>query len=85
MWQTHTTIKTQQQIMATTITLSNDYKLVCESFTIHNDNIKLSIDSNNICLNKIVYISRLLRSNLLIEDKIYILSIDINIIKSIEY
>lgn len=71
--------------MSTTITLKGDYKLVCESFTIHNDNIKLSIDSKNIVLNKIVYISRLLRSNLLIEGNTYILSIDINTIKSIEY
>ena len=85
MWQTHTTIKTQQQIMATTITTKGEYKLVCESFTIHNNFIRLSIDSNNIDLNKIVYISRLLRSNLLIEGKTYILSIDINTIKSIEY
>lgn len=71
--------------MSTTITLKNDYKLVCESFTIHNDNINLSIDSKNIVLNKIVYISRQLQSNLLIESDIYILSIDINKIKSIEY
>lgn len=71
--------------MATTITLNNDYKLVCESFTIHNDNIKLIIDSKNIVLNKIVYISRQLRSNLLIESEVYILSIDIHTIKSIEY
>lgn len=71
--------------MSTTITLNDNYKLVCDSFTIHNDFIKLSIDSNNISLNKIIYISRLLRSNLLIEGKTYILSIDINTIKSIEY
>lgn len=71
--------------MATTITTKDDYKLVCESYTIHNDNIKLTIDSKNIVLNKIVYISRQLQSNLLIESEIYILSIDINRIKSIEY
>lgn len=71
--------------MATTITLKDNYKLVCDSFTIHNDFIKLSIDSKNIVLNKIVYISRLLQSNLLIEGNTYILSIDINVIKSIEY
>ena len=75
--------KNATTIMSTTITLKDDYKLVCESFTIHNDNIKLSIDSKNIVLNKIVYISRLLRSNLLIEGKTYILSIDIQIIKMI--
>ena len=71
--------------MATTITTKDEYKLVCESFSIHNDFIKLSIDSNNICLNNIIYISRQLQSNLLIESEIYILSIDINTIKSIEY
>ena len=71
--------------MSIIITLKDDYKLVCDSFTIHNDNIKLSIDSKNIVLNKIVYISRLLQSNLLIEGNTYILSIDINTIKSIEY
>lgn len=71
--------------MATTITTKDEYKLVCDSFTIHNNLIRLSIDSNNICLNKIIYISRLLQSKLLIEGKTYILSIDINTIKSIEY
>lgn len=71
--------------MATTITTKDEYKLVCESFTIHNNFIKLSIDSNNIDLNKMIYLSRQLQSNLLIESNIYILSIDINRIKSIEY
>ena len=71
--------------MATTITTKDEYKLVCDSFTIHNDNIKLLIDSNNIDLNKMIYLSRQLRSNLLIGGKTYILSIDINTIKSIEY
>ena len=71
--------------MATTITTKCEYKLVCESFTIHNDFIRLSIDSNNIDLNKMIYLSRQLQSNLLIESNIYILSIDINTIKSIEY
>ena len=85
MWQTQTTIKTQQPIMATTITTKDDYKLVCKSFTIHNNFISLLIDSNNIDLNKMIYISRQLQSDLLIESDIYILSIDINTIKSIEY
>lgn len=71
--------------MATTITTKGEYKLVCESFTIHNNFIKLSIDSNNIDLNKMIYLSRQLQSNLLIGSDIYILSIDINTIKSIEY
>lgn len=71
--------------MATTITTKDEYKLVCDSFTIHNNFIKLSIDSNNIDLNKMIYLSRQLQSNLLIESKKYILSIDINTIKSIEY
>lgn len=71
--------------MATTITTKGEYKLVCESFTIHNDFIRLSIDSNNIDLNKMIYLSRQLQSSLLIESKNYILSIDIHTIKSIEY
>lgn len=71
--------------MGVTITTKGEYKLVCESFTIHNNFIRLSIDSNNIDLNKMIYLSRQLQSNLLIESEIYILSIDINTIKSIEY
>lgn len=71
--------------MATTITTKGEYKLVCKSFTIHNNFIRLSIDSNNIDLNKMIYLSRQLQSNLLIGSEIYILSIDINTIKSIEY
>ena len=71
--------------MAITITTKGEYKLVCESFSIHNNFIRLSIDSNNLDLNKMIYLSRQLQSNLLIESEIYILSIDIHTIKSIEY
>lgn len=71
--------------MSTTITTKDEYKLVCDSFTIHNNFIRLSIDSSNIDLNKMIYLSRQLQSSLLIESKNYILSIDINTIKSIEY
>ena len=85
MWQTQTTIKTQQPIMSTTITLKNDFKLVCDSFSLHNNIIKLSIFRDTIDINQIVFISRFLKSDLYIKEYNYILSIDINVIKSIEY
>ena len=71
--------------MAITITLKNDYKLVCDSFSLRSNIIKLSIFRDTIDINQIVFISRFLKSDLYIKEYNYILSIDINVIKSIEY
>lgn len=71
--------------MGVTITLKNDYKLVCESFSLCNNIIKLSMFRDTIDINQIVFISKFLKSDLYIKEYSYILSIDIHTIKSIEY
>lgn len=71
---------------AVKITLTtSDTILLCENFAILNDTIEIIIPKSLYHLSSLLYRSRQLKSKLEITSNYYYMTIDSNIIKSIDY
>lgn len=68
------------------ITLTTiEQAILCEDFAIVNDSVELIIPKSLYHLSSVLYRSRQLRSKIVITSNYYYMTIDSNIIKSIDY